>query len=54
MNINVPSNSPESNVPYNVFGIVIALAGVILCLFLGLVHHWWMQAKRQRRARALL
>ncbi|TFK41201.1 hypothetical protein BDQ12DRAFT_664050 [Crucibulum laeve] len=50
VNITIPSNERDPSGPYNVFGIIIALATVILCGYLSVVRYWWNQSKRRRGA----
>ena len=47
MNVNVPANDLTGN-KYDVFGIVIASAFVIIVIYASFVRSWWMQAKKKR------
>lgn len=46
LNVIIPRNTES----FNVFGIILALASLILFMYLWLVRTWWMQAKRRRAA----
>ncbi|KAF8642334.1 hypothetical protein AX16_009603 [Volvariella volvacea WC 439] len=48
LNVHVPSNCHDPDCPYNVFGIVIALAVMVLCTYISIVRHWWFQARKRR------
>ncbi|KAJ7783743.1 hypothetical protein DFH07DRAFT_935292 [Mycena maculata] len=50
INVTIPANTLEPGGKYNMFGIVLALAILILSSFLKLVHHWWKGAKRTSKA----
>ncbi|KAF9457059.1 hypothetical protein BDZ94DRAFT_285980 [Collybia nuda] len=50
LNITVPTNDHSPDGSYHVFGIVIALASLILGGYLSVVRWWWIQAKRRRGA----
>jgi magnesium transporter len=50
LNVTVPQNDRSPDSPYHVFGIVIALASLILCGYMTVVRQWWIQAKRRRGA----
>lgn len=47
MNVTIPANNQNTG-PFNVFGIVIALALLVLATFLSVVRYWWNSAKRKR------
>ncbi|KDR84946.1 hypothetical protein GALMADRAFT_1322166 [Galerina marginata CBS 339.88] len=49
MNITIPMNVHQPGGPHNVFGIVLALAALIIFAYISLVRHWWRNAKRRRR-----
>jgi len=49
INVNVPHNTLDGR-RFNAFGIVIALAILILVSYLKLVLHWWRSAKRRTSA----
>jgi magnesium transporter len=48
MNVRLPSNRHDDANPYNVFGIVLAVAILIICIYLSVVRRWWRLAKRRR------
>ncbi|KII93749.1 hypothetical protein PLICRDRAFT_403555 [Plicaturopsis crispa FD-325 SS-3] len=48
LNITVPTNGHDPGYPYDVFGVVIALALLILCAYLLNVRRWWIMARRRR------
>lgn len=50
MNVTIPRNDIFPDQPYNVFGIVLALACTVLATYLALVRRWWLQSKRRRAA----
>lgn len=45
MNVNVPNNQDSGHL--YVFGIIVALAGVILIVYVNFVRLWWTWAKRR-------
>jgi len=49
INVNIPHNNEDGS-RFNVFGIVLALAILILGSYLKLVLHWWRSAKRRTSA----
>jgi magnesium transporter len=53
MNVNVPHNVRDPSGKYNVFGAVLALSLVDLCVYTLVVRAWWAQAKRRRQANRL-
>ncbi|KAF9015124.1 hypothetical protein BDQ17DRAFT_1340517 [Cyathus striatus] len=53
MNIKIPRNYIHGT-KFHVFGIVISLAVMVLFVYLNVVRYWWKQAKRVRRAHAVL
>ena len=46
MNVSVPNNKASGH--FYVFGIVIALAGAILMVYINFVRLWWKWAKQRR------
>ncbi|KAI0756922.1 hypothetical protein C8Q80DRAFT_1333657 [Daedaleopsis nitida] len=46
MNCEVPNNDEDNR--YDVFAVVIAIAVVIIAMYLCIVRYWWLQAKRRR------
>ncbi|RDB29644.1 hypothetical protein Hypma_015563 [Hypsizygus marmoreus] len=50
LNVTVPTNDHSLGGSYHVFGIIVSLAVVILCSYISIVRHWWIQAKRRRGA----
>lgn len=47
MNVTVPANDLAGN-RYDMFGIVIALAFVIIVVYGSFVRLWWVRARRRR------
>jgi magnesium transporter len=45
MNVNVPHDADGA---FRIFGIVVAMAVLILFSYLSVVRRWWLQAKRRR------
>ena len=50
MNVTLPHNLREPGGKLNGFGVVIALVVTTTGIFVLTVRHWWLQAKRKRRA----
>jgi len=48
LNVQVPHNKREPDGRHIVFGVVLALASMILAVFLFLVRIWWKKSKRRR------
>lgn len=46
MNVTIPNNRDSGHL--DVFGIVVALAGLILIVYVNIVRLWWNWAKRRR------
>jgi len=48
LNITIPTNGHGPKDRYNVFGVILAIASVILGTYLAVVRRWWVRAKRRR------
>ncbi|KAF9040578.1 hypothetical protein BJ165DRAFT_1549223 [Panaeolus papilionaceus] len=48
LNVTLPANRTEPGGPFNVFGIILTLAGLVFCAYIALVRSWWLQAKKRR------
>jgi len=56
LNVGVPTNRRKDGPggPYNLFGVVFAVAIIILVIFLWIVRWWWVQAGRKRKSGVVL